>query len=278
VSVAHAWLPHASCDANCVRVEPAGALGRLLRAWRATYRSLLALMLLPGMPMLAVPLPGQSRVQRMYCRFMLRCLGVRITKSGGPIRNLPGVLVVSPHMSWVDVLVIGAVLPGTFVAKAELVRWLGLGHVARLLRVIPIERTSLRRLPDVVHTVAERLRSGKTVVAFPEGTTWCGQGYGPFRPALFQAAIDAGRPVQPLRLTYHHRDGRLSTLPAYIGDDTLGQSFRRVVTARVTIAHVRVEALQLPGDDRRDLSRRCETAVRGYPAARHGAHGHVLVA
>ena len=278
MTVAHAWLPHASCDASCVRVEPAGGVGRALRMCRATYRSLLALMLLPGMPMLAVPLPGQSRVQRMYCRFMLRCLGVRITKSGGPIRNLPGVLVVSPHMSWVDALVIGAVLPGTFVAKAELLNWQGLGHVARLLRVIPIERSSLRRLPDVVRTVAERLRSGKTVVAFPEGTTWCGLAYGPFRPALFQAAIDAGRPVQPLRLTYHHRDGRPSTLPAYIGDDTLSRSFRRVVTARVTVAHVRVQPLQLPGADRRDLSRRCETAVRGGEAARHGTHQHVLVA
>ncbi|HUO38586.1 MAG TPA: 1-acyl-sn-glycerol-3-phosphate acyltransferase, partial [Mycobacterium sp.] len=93
-----------------------------------------------------------------------------------------------------------------------------------------------------------------------------------------QAAIDAGRPVQPLRLAYHHRDGRPSTLPAYIGDETLAQSFRRVVTARVTIAHVRVEALQLPGADRRDLSRRCETAVCGATVTRCGAHQPALVA
>jgi 1-acyl-sn-glycerol-3-phosphate acyltransferase len=260
-----------------VRVEPAAGLRRLLLMWRATHRTLLALMLLPAMPMLAVPLPGQSRAQRMYCRFMLRCLGVRITESGGPIRNLPGVLVVSQHMSWVDVLVIGSVLPGTFVAKAEVVNLLGLGHVARLLRVIPIERTNLRRLPDVVRAVADRLRSGKTVVAFPEGTTWCGRAHGPFRPALFQAAIDAGRPVQPLRLTYHHSDGSPSTVPAYVADDTLGRSFRRVVTARVTVAHVRVEALQLPGDDRRELSRRCQAAVQGSLAVRPGAHDHALV-
>ena len=276
MSATNPWLPSASCDAGCVRVEPAGGVGRVLRIWRATYRSVLALMLLPGMPILAVPLPGQSHVQRTYCRFMLRCLGVRITKSGDPIRNLPGVLVVSQHMSWVDVLVIGSVLPGTFVAKAELVNWQGLGHVARWLRVIPIERTNLRRLPEVVRVVAERLRSGKTVVAFPEGTTWCGLAHGPFRPALFQAAIDAGRPVQPLRLAYHHRDGRPSTLPAYIADDTLGRSFRRVVTARVTIAHVRVQPLQLPGDDRRDLSRRCQTAVQTSAVVQHGAHQHAL--
>jgi 1-acyl-sn-glycerol-3-phosphate acyltransferase len=261
-----------------VRVEPAGAARELARALRATWRSLLALTLLPAMPLLAVPLPGHSRAQRLYCRFMLRCLGVRITKSGGPIRNLPGVLVVSPHMSWVDVLVIGAVLPGTFVAKAELVNWLGLGQVARLMKVIPIDRSNLRRLPDVVNTVAERLRSGQTVVVFPEGTTWCGLAYGPFKPAMFQAAIDAGRPVQPLRLTYHHRDGRLSTVPAYIGEETLAQSFRRLVTTRMTVAHVRVEALQLPGDDRRDLCRRSETAVRVTPAARCGAHEHALAA
>lgn len=273
----HAWLPRASCDASCVRVEPAAGLKRMLRVWRATYRSLLALILLPGMPMMALPLPGQARFQRTYCRFLLRCLGVRVTKSGGPIRNVPGVLVVSPHMSWVDVLVIGTLLPGTFVAKAELVTWLGLGQVARLMRVIPIERSNLRELPDVVRMVAERLRSGKTVVAFPEGTTWCGLAYGPFRPALFQAAVDAGRPVQPLRLAYHHRDGRPSTLPAYIGDDTLARSFRRLVTAGVTIAHVRVEALQLPGADRRDLSRRCEAAVHGSPPAGHGSHQHALV-
>jgi 1-acyl-sn-glycerol-3-phosphate acyltransferase len=240
----------------------------------------MALILLPGMPLLAVPVPvpGQQPFQRLYCRFLLRCLGVRITKSGGPIRNLPGVLVVSPHMSWVDVLVISSLLPGTFVAKSELVNWPGLGQMARLLSVIPIDRSSLRRLPEVVHTVAERLRAGRNVVAFPEGSTWCGLAHGPFRPAMFQAAIDAGRPVQPLRLSYHHRDGRLSTVPAYIGDETLAQSFCRLVTTRLTVAHVRIEALQLPGNDRRELSRRCEAAVRGTASERHCAHEHALAA
>jgi 1-acyl-sn-glycerol-3-phosphate acyltransferase len=276
--VTHAWLPRSACDESCVRVPPSGSMGRWWRIVRATYRTLFALTLLPAMPLLTIPLPGQSRAQRVYCRVLLRCLCVRITKSGGPIRNVPGVLVVSPHMSWVDVLVIGALLPGAFVARADLVSWPGFGLMARLMRVIPIDRSRLRQLPGVVDTVAERLRSGQTVVAFPEGTTWCGLANGPFRPALFQAAIDAGRPVQPLRLTYHHRDGRPSTAPAYVGDDTLAQSFVRLVTARRTVAHVRVEALQLPGEDRRDLSRRCETAVRGVTAAERGLHEHALAA
>ena len=64
-----------------------------------------AVLLLPALPLLAVPLPGRSHVQRGYCRLVLRCLGVRITVSGGPIRNLRGVLVVSGHVSWVDIFV-----------------------------------------------------------------------------------------------------------------------------------------------------------------------------
>jgi 1-acyl-sn-glycerol-3-phosphate acyltransferase len=276
VSVDHAWLPRASCDASCVRAG-SDAQGRRSAVWlRTTLRTTMALLLLPALPLLAVPMPGRSTIQRGYCRLVLRCLGVRITVSGGPVRNLAGVLVVSGHVSWVDIFAIGAVMPGRFVARADLVDWIGLGIVARLMKVIPIDRANLRLLPNVVSTIAERLRAGQTVVAFPEGTTWCGLAYGPFRPAMFQAAVDAGRPVQPLRLTYHHRDGRPSTVAAYIGDDTLFASICRLVTSKRTVVHMQVQSLQLPGEDRRDLAARCEAAVRGEDSRR--AHGHALVA
>lgn len=273
------WLPRATCDSSCVHTDPTQVSRPSVVMVRTAARLACALVLLPALPLLAVPLPGRSRVQRIYCRMMLRCLGVRITLSGGPIRNLRGVLVVSGHVSWVDIFIIGSVLPGSFVARADLIEWPALGFVARLLKVIPIERTSLRRLPDVVRTVADRLSAGQTVVAFPEGTTWCGLAYGRFRPAMFQGAVDAGRPVQPLRLAYHHRDGQPSTIAAFIGDDSLLASVRRVITARLTVCHVQVQSLQLPGDDRRDLATRCEAAVRG--TASHGSRavdGHALVA
>lgn len=276
------WLPRASCDSSCVHTDPTQVSRPAVVAVRTAIRVLCALVLLPALPLLAVPLPGRSRIQRCYCRLFLRCLGVRITVSGGPIRNLRGVLVVSGHVSWVDIFVIGAVLPGSFVARADLIEWPALGFIARLLKVIPIERASLRRLPEVVRAVADRLAAGQTVVAFPEGTTWCGLGYGRFRPAMFQGAIDAVRPVQPLRLTYHHRDGQPSTIPAFIGDDSLVESVRRVITARLTVCHVQVQSLQLPGESRRDLAARCEAAVRGAPVVETAfpmpaAHRRVLV-
>ncbi|MEE6175938.1 lysophospholipid acyltransferase family protein [Mycobacterium sp. 050134] len=299
----HAWLPRASCGSGCVGVGTA-VESRLRVAVRVTLRVSLALLLAPGTPLIAMPLPGRTRVQRIYCRLMLRCFGVRIRVSGSPIRNLRGVLVVSGHISWLDVFAIGSVLPGSFVARADMFTGPAIGIVARILKIIPIERASLRRLPAVVDTVARRLRAGQTVVAFPEGTTWCGarddegagaahrgrpaqthRGCGSFYPAMFQAAIDAGRPVQPLRLTYHHNDGSVSTAPAFVGDDTLLRSIYRLLTVRRTLAWVRVESLQLPGTDRRDLARRCQSAVLAAAPtrpARHlrrqPGHGPVLVA
>ncbi|OBH48449.1 lysophospholipid acyltransferase family protein [Mycobacterium mantenii] len=292
----HSWLPRASCDAGCVSAGDAASSRPLRRALRVTLRLTLALLLAPGLPLLAVPLPGRTRVQRIYCRLVLRCLGVRITVTGNPIRNLRGVLVVSPHMSWLDVFAIGSVLPGSFVARADMFTGPATGIVARILKIIPIERSSLRRLPGVVDAVARRLRAGQTVVAFPEGTTWCGlsdddagraaavkatgrshRGRGAFYPAMFQAAIDAGRPVQPLRLTYHHVDGSPSTVPAFVGDETLLSSIRRLLVVRRTQARVHVESLQLPGTDRRVLAGRCQSAV-GAATVRRAGHGHVLVA
>ena len=298
----HSWLPRTSCDSNCVGVGDTAHARRSLVRLRVALRIMLALMLVPGLPLLGMPLPGRTHIQRAYCRLVLRCFGVRISVSGSVIRNLRGVLVVGNHMSWLDVFTIGAVLPGSFVARADMFTGAATGIVARLLRIIPIERTSLRRLPGVVDDVARRLRDGHTVVCFPEGTTWCGrsadarsarttdgpcrdgeqngphhQGCGPFYPAMFQAAIDAGRPVQPIRLTYRHVDGTVSTAPAYVGDDSLSRSIGRMLSVRRTLACVRVESLQLPGTDRRVLARRCQSAVHTRTGG-HPGRGHMLVA
>ena len=276
----HAWLPRASCDTSCLQAGGPDASRRLIVALRVTLRVSLALLLAPALLMVSLPLPGRSRARRFYCRLMLWSLGVRITVSGGPIRNLPGVLVVSDHMSWLDIVTIGAVLPtsrwraapASFVGRADVAGNLVVRMMTFIIKVIPIDRASLRQLPGVVDAVAARLRAGQTVVAFPEGTTWCGLASGPFYPAMFQAAVDTGRPVQPLRLRYHHRDGRVSTVPAYIGDDTLLRSIGRLLVARRTVARVYVESLQLPGADRRELARRCEAAIR-TTAAPHPGHG-----
>src|SRR5262245_5467251 len=109
----HAWLPRASCDAGCLFAGGSEVSRRLVVALRVMLRVTVALLLTPALPLLVLPLPGRSLTRRVYCRIVLCCLGIRISVSGGPVRNLPGVLVVSDHTSWLDVVTIGAVLPAS---------------------------------------------------------------------------------------------------------------------------------------------------------------------
>ncbi|MCB0926130.1 MAG: 1-acyl-sn-glycerol-3-phosphate acyltransferase [Mycobacterium sp.] len=259
VQFGHAWLPVTSCDARCVVAPVPSVLDWLRPLWRLP----LAALLLFALPLLTIPVPGNRQARRLYCRVLLLSFGVRITITGDPIRNLPGMLVVSNHMSWCDVLVIGAVAPGTFVARADLLDWPLIGWAARLMRIISIDRARLRALPEVVATVGHRLREGRTVVAFPEGTTFCGPDRGRFHPAVFQAAVDTGRPVQPLRLQYRYRDGTVSTATAFLGADSLWASLKRIARTRTTVAEVAVGPLQLPATCRRELAARCERATAG---------------
>jgi hypothetical protein len=83
-------MPRADCGASCVRVDPSNGIGRLAAAVRATYRTLLVLALLPGIPLLVGSRPAPAHAQRVFYRAILRCLGVRITLSGNPIRNVSG--------------------------------------------------------------------------------------------------------------------------------------------------------------------------------------------
>ncbi|MFC8043937.1 lysophospholipid acyltransferase family protein [Nocardia sp. NPDC057353] len=182
-----------------------------------------------------------------------------------------GALIIAGHVSWSDVLVLAAVQPLGFVARADMLEWPLLGKLAVRMRVIPIERESLRKLPDVVTQLRDRLLAGDRVAAFPEGTTWCGRAYGTLRPALFQAAIDANTPVQPIRLAYRHSTGGTCTVPAFIGDDSFTTSAARVLRARGMVAEVILEPREQPGDDRRDLARRVERAVRGAGSSTHGS-------
>jgi 1-acyl-sn-glycerol-3-phosphate acyltransferase len=243
-----------------------------------TGRCLVVLVALFSVPILvAVPLlPPAARVAlvRHSARTLLRCAGLRLTitdlrnnREHGATGPGRGVLVVSPHVSWTDVLVLSAIAPSGFVARADLLEWGALGTLARRMRVIPIERENLRDLPQVVARIRTRLQLGDRVTVFPEGTTWCGRAHGRFRAALFQAAVDAECPVQPVRLRYVDGTGAVGTAPAFVGDDSIGAAIRRMLRHRGTVADVVLAPLQLPGADRHDLAARCERAVRGEPSA-----------
>ncbi|MFF3534405.1 lysophospholipid acyltransferase family protein [Streptomyces sp. NPDC002466] len=191
----------------------------------------------------------------------------------------PGTLVVANHISWLDIPLVAAVFPGRMLAKREIRDWPLLGPLAALGGTLFVERDRLRALPTTVRDIAAALRGGSRVVVFPEGTTWCGHGPGGrFSPAAFQAAIDAGATVRPVRITYRtapagragrppaggHPAGHRGAAPpehtgaaAFVGDDPLVASLWRVVTAAGLTAEISVLP-PIPANgptDRRALAR-----------------------
>lgn len=276
----HSWMPTSPCAAGCVQHR--AEVGVL----RAGVRAAGALSVLAAYPFAHIVTPPSRRsgVQRRFAGMLLRSCGIRLRvvdrrPRQGRSQFAPagtGVLVACGHIGWADIIVLASVQPLAFVARADLIDWPLLGRLARIMRVVPIERERLRRLPEVVQQVGQRLAAGERIGFFPEGTTWCGRAYGKLRPAIFQAAVDTGTPVQPVRLRYLDPHGDRSTVPGFVGDDTLVGSVVRVLRARGLTAEVVLAPVEPAGDDRIDLALRCERAVRAEELS-DAAHA-VLVA
>lgn len=267
------WQPRSDCGPGCLPGREPGV------CWARRSGRLVALvgvllcgvLLVPALPLLAGS--GRHAAGRLWARVLLRALGVRLSIRG----RLPDrtALLVANHISWLDVVAMLAVVPVRMLAKREVRRWPLIGALAAAGGTIFVRRDRPRALPGTVAAVAAVLRSGGVVAVFPEGTTWCGRpagrsgcgGAGRFRPAMFQAAIDAGAPVVPVAVRYHAgADPGGTTAAAFLGRDSLWASLRRVSAVRglvvsLTVAgEIRAVDGALPA--RRRLAAAAESATR----------------
>jgi 1-acyl-sn-glycerol-3-phosphate acyltransferase len=246
------------------------AVLRLLAVTVTLLAGIALLLVGRGCPRLRGRVPAGA--VRWWCRAVVRASGVRVRLSGAA-PPAGGVLLVANHISWLDIPLLAAVRPARMLAKSEIRRWPVAGWLTARSGALFIERDRLRALPDTVARIADALRGGGAVAVFPEGSTWCGRAQGHFRRAVFQAALDAGVPVQPVSLRYRLADGGSSTAPAFIGDDSLLASVWRVVSARGLRAEVEVLHPVSPGShpDRRSLARAAQSCACHGRTAEHAS-------
>ncbi|CAN1496912.1 PlsC 1-acyl-sn-glycerol-3-phosphate acyltransferase [Burkholderiaceae bacterium] len=187
-----------------------------------------------------------------WSRDMLRIMGVQLEVRGQAPTTGP-CLLVSNHISWLDILVINAAQPVRFVSKADVLRWPLIGQLVAGAGTLFIERESRRDALRMVQLMAERLQAGDRVAVFPEGTTGDGRGLLPFHPNLLQSAIAADAPIVPVALRYvkansHERHDA----PVFVGTTTLVASIWTTLRARELTAVVHyTEAQTAEGRDRR---------------------------
>ena len=115
-------------------------------------------------------------------------------------------LLISNHLSYLDIMVYAAVRPLRFVAKFEVRRWPLVGILASLGGTIFIERERSLQVGQVAQQIEQSLREGVPVLLFPEGTSSDGSSVLPFRPPLFDPAIRAGACVTAAAIRYHADD------------------------------------------------------------------------
>ena len=202
----------------------------------------------------------RSRVMRACAAALLRSIGVRRRAVGRLPRS--GTLLVANHVSWLDVLVLLSWAPVRLVAKREVTGWPLIGRLATASGTVFIDRSRPRLLPTTVAAVAAALQDGDIVAVFPEGTTGCGQAATRFRPAMFQAAIDAAAPVAPVALRYS-AGGDPTTAVAFVGEESLLASIGRVIrTSGVRVSLTTHPALHpAAGASRHTLARTAAAVV-----------------
>ena len=197
------------------------------------------------------PAQREARVQA-WAMQLLRIWDIDLEVRGKPVVTGPALLV-SNHISWLDILVIHATRHCRFVSKSELREWPLLGPLATGAGTLYIERAQRKDAMRMVKDMAQSLRNGEVLAVFPEGTTGDGIGVLPFHANLIQSAIEADSPIQPMALQFvDSASGRISMAARYIDDDTLLASVWSTLNAQGLKAVVNFGEMQTALDrDRR---------------------------
>ncbi len=224
-----------------------------------------------------------ARVTMRWHKGVCRIAGIDVHQHGRPALG-EGVLMVSNHVSYIDIIALGAKLPCSFVAKSEVAGWPVFGWLAKLQRTIFVVRDP-RKAAEQMAPLRARLDDREScVILFPEGTSYDGERIGPFKSSLFQAAEihprdgDGTVLVQPVSIAYTRLDGMpmgraFRPLYAWYGDmELMSHLAGWLGIGRVGIDIIYHEPMRL-GDfsSRKALAAACQSAVaRGVETARRG--------
>jgi 1-acyl-sn-glycerol-3-phosphate acyltransferase len=212
-------------SATTPAVEP------LLRACRYLYRlPMLAWHVLVHLPvvllLIAIGDGGATAhaAIRWWARGLLRVFGMRVRGQGTPVPG--GTMFVANHVSWIDIMALHSQHMMGFIAKAEIRRWPVVGWITSHGETIYLHRGNAHSLGDVMAEMADRLRAGRAVAAFPEGGTRDGRGLGPFHARIFTAAVAADATVQPVALCFGERCEAQATVAFADGESFMGNFLR----------------------------------------------------
>jgi 1-acyl-sn-glycerol-3-phosphate acyltransferase len=198
----------------------------------------------------------QQPVIRWWHRRFCNILNLDIRVHGEPAEG--HAMWVSNHVSWLDIPVLGAHFPVYFLSKAEVANWPVVGWLARAAGTLFIKRGS-GDAGQVMTQLSTHLREGRNVLFFPEGTTTDGHRIKRFFHKLFNAAVEAQVPIQPVLVCYRDEDDGLHPHAPFVGDDEFLSHATDILRGGRIVVDILVLPLEpLDGRDPRTLAREIE--------------------
>jgi 1-acyl-sn-glycerol-3-phosphate acyltransferase len=184
----------------------------------------------------------QQRIMVFWGKSMLLICGILVKKNEAPA--VSRFILMTNHRSYLDIFILAAYIPASFVSKAEVKKWPLLSAGARLTNMIFVSRSDLKSLVSAMNSIKASVNSGIPVTLFPEGTTYKGPCTKPFKKGSFKIAADTGIPVIPAAIHYSDEDD------AWIDDDTFAGHFLRQMGKPVTHVHLQFGEAVSNSDDK----------------------------
>ena len=204
---------------------------------------------------------GRIAWMQWMSRRFLALLHCRVTVSG----TIPAEgLVACNHLGYVDILALGSLCPGIFVAKSDVDSWPVFGWLSRNAGTIFVSRDNPAEVPAQLTTMERPLREGIPVVLFPEGTSSDGSRVLPFRSSLLESAIRSGKPITPAAISYYLRgSGDPGEEIAYWGDHSLLPHLLNLLSKPGFEARITFGPSRPPESDRKREADRLHAEVSG---------------
>ena len=184
--------------------------------------------------------------------------GVQIEAHGPPPETG---LLVSNHLSYLDILVLAELLPAVFVSKSEIKNWPVFGWLGRLAGTLFIERARRSDVGRMGAEIRAVLAGGHVVVLFPEGTSWNGRELLPFKSSLLEPIVGSPHPLSVSAIDYTLADGSVENDVCYWGDMTFFPHLVRLMSRKQVRVQVRFAAIGERATDRKELARQLHAAV-----------------
>ena len=151
----------------------------------------------------------------LYSRALLWVLGVKTNfKNLNHGKKYENYLIVSNHLSYLDVLILASRLPTCFVTSTDIKATPFLGQLAILAGCLFVNRKNRSGLQNEVNELRMALLSGLNVTVFPEATSTDGSEVLRFKRPLFESSLATGKPILPLTINYQS----ISDNPVHMGN------------------------------------------------------------